>query len=192
MRPRFTIAALVALVALCGVGFAALRNANDVWASFLFTLTLFVLGVASLGGVFRRGPSQAFLVGFASFGIAYLCLWGSDSIRPHLATTKLLELAGHKMSHSEQLYSLTKLLERAGHKMSRSEQLYSLLVEGKESGLKDFDSDGQVDVFVANGTTLTKMSDFLRVGHSLFALIAALTGGLAARWFHATRTEASP
>src|SRR5262245_32726616 len=74
MQPRFTLGILVGLVVLCGVGFAALREANGLWASCLFTLTLGVLGLACLGGAFRRGPSQAFFVGFAGFGIAYVYL----------------------------------------------------------------------------------------------------------------------
>ena len=45
--PRFTIGALVGLVALCGVGFAALLNATDWWDSGVFTLALLTYAIAA-------------------------------------------------------------------------------------------------------------------------------------------------
>ncbi len=69
MRPRITIAALVAFVAFCGVGLAALRNPHEIWASALFTTALALVLTATLGA--RR--NRAWL-GYATFGWAYLAL----------------------------------------------------------------------------------------------------------------------
>ena len=94
--PRFSIAALVVLVALCGVGFAALRNATIVWASVPVHADPLRAGPLRLSaGSPVAGASQAFLVGLrrvrhrlpVPVGVGPFC-------GPHLATTKLLELAG--------------------------------------------------------------------------------------------------
>jgi di/tricarboxylate transporter len=45
---RFTIASLLVLVLFVAVGFAALREASDLWDSGLFTLTLGVLLISTL------------------------------------------------------------------------------------------------------------------------------------------------
>jgi hypothetical protein len=97
MRFRTSIRGVMAVVLLFAVGVAALREADDLWASALFSLTLGILGVAALGAAFRRGRSRASYAGAAAFGWAYMALcfgpWATDAIRPHLATTRLLDYA---------------------------------------------------------------------------------------------------
>ncbi len=48
--PRLTIAALIGLVALCAVTFAALRTSSPYWASTMVSLT----SMALLGSVLAR------------------------------------------------------------------------------------------------------------------------------------------
>jgi hypothetical protein len=70
--PRLTIAALIGLVALCAVTFAALRTSSPYWASAMVSLTVLVLlgsVVASVWGRHRAGWS-----GFAIFGWGYFRL----------------------------------------------------------------------------------------------------------------------
>ena len=78
-------------IASFALGAVALRDANEFWASSIFTLTLAVLAVGCLGAAFRRGRSRAAFAGFAAFGIGYLCLcfgpWASTEVRPHLLTS---------------------------------------------------------------------------------------------------------
>jgi hypothetical protein len=45
--PQFTLASLVAVVAICGVGFAAL-NGNHLWFSGLFTATIILIDYRSV------------------------------------------------------------------------------------------------------------------------------------------------
>src|SRR5262245_35286087 len=87
-RFRFTIARLLILILFCGLGFAALREANDLWDSSVLTLTVGVLLVSVLLAIHRPERRRAFWVGFALFGWGYL---GSASIPPvesRLLTTK--------------------------------------------------------------------------------------------------------
>ncbi len=71
-RPRTTIAQLMAIVFYLGIGFAALRNADDFWASATYTLSIFVISAALLGALIRKGTRRPTWIGFAVFGWAYL------------------------------------------------------------------------------------------------------------------------
>jgi hypothetical protein len=73
-RFRFHIGTLVILVLLLGVGFADLRESNETWDSSIFSLTLVVLSISILLAIHRTNQRQAFWLGFALFGSAYLGL----------------------------------------------------------------------------------------------------------------------
>jgi len=74
-RPRISIAALMAVVALIGLGFASLRNANAWWASAAFTTAVVANASATVGAVLRRDRSRALCVGFAVFGWTAMLIW---------------------------------------------------------------------------------------------------------------------
>jgi hypothetical protein len=71
-RLRFTIAQMMAVVLLVGFGFAALHNANGVWASATYTLAIVMIAAALVGAFVRRGRARAPWTGFAVFGWSYL------------------------------------------------------------------------------------------------------------------------
>jgi hypothetical protein len=89
-RIRFTIASLLVVVLLVAVGFAALREASDLWDRGVFTLALAVLLVSILFAVHRTGSERAFWLGFALFGWGYLGLSLVPSIEPRLLMAKAL------------------------------------------------------------------------------------------------------
>src|SRR3954449_13576132 len=97
---RFSIAALMLAVLVCGVAVAALKNASDAWAGALLLLTLLLLASAVFGVVYRREGRRAFWLGFAAFGWGYLALtqapWFVEQIGPKLPTTLLLNYAHAK------------------------------------------------------------------------------------------------
>ena len=53
-RPRFTIAQSMAFVIYVAFGFAALRNANALWASATFKLAVIMVSVAFVGSFGSR------------------------------------------------------------------------------------------------------------------------------------------
>ena len=57
-RFRFNIGSLVILVFLAGVGFAGLREANELWDSGVFTLTLGFLLMTILFAVHRTNRNS--------------------------------------------------------------------------------------------------------------------------------------
>ncbi len=73
-RFRFSIASLLVVVLYVAVGFAALRESNEIWDSGLFTLTLAALLISILLAVHRTESRRAFWLGFALFGWTS---WGS-------------------------------------------------------------------------------------------------------------------
>ena len=82
---------------MVGVGFAALRESNEIWDSGLFTLTLGVLLISILLAIHRTESRRAFWLGFALFGWSYLGLSLVPSIESRLMTTKALAYLDSKV-----------------------------------------------------------------------------------------------
>jgi hypothetical protein len=202
-RFRLHLGTLVILVLVLGVGLAALRESTHIWDSSLFTVTLGILLLSVLIAVHRTAKKRAFWVGFALFGAAYLGLSSIPAIESRLMTTKALAY----------LASMLPWLIPAGTGVT----------------YLDHDSDGDMDLYVANsqsvalypnnsisvfsdvtvssgvnaagnqapgsgtifinspgrmllGGSVGTTENFVRIGHSICALIAAFLGGQLARW----------
>jgi hypothetical protein len=167
-RFRFHLGSLVIVVLLMGIGFAALRESNEIWDNSIFSITLGVLSISILLAIHRTEKRRAFWLGFALFGSAYLGLSLVPSIESRLITTEVLTFLDSKMTRPSPV------------------------------GLSypDIDYDGKIDLIVANDTTglfkslvgtLPKGSSgtsehFIRIGHSLLAIVAAILGGQLSRY----------
>jgi hypothetical protein len=90
--PRFSIAALLVVVAVCGVLFAALSSPSDLWAKGLFTLALGALVVAVINVLFSGGCSRAFWAGFLIAGGTYFVVSTTPGLRDHLVPQLFTEL----------------------------------------------------------------------------------------------------
>jgi hypothetical protein len=71
---RLSLAALMGIVIVAGLGLASLRFATVLWTAAATTVTLALLLSAVLGSLFLRGYNRAYWVGFALFGGVYLVL----------------------------------------------------------------------------------------------------------------------
>jgi hypothetical protein len=73
-RLRFTLAQLMAIVLYLAFGFAALRNADEFWASATYTLVIVMIAGALVGSFARSGRARMPWVGFAVFGWTFLLI----------------------------------------------------------------------------------------------------------------------
>ena len=69
IRLRFSIAQLMAVILYVGFAFAALRNANDIWASATFSLAVVLVAVACAGAYARREKGYVSWAGFATAAV---------------------------------------------------------------------------------------------------------------------------
>jgi hypothetical protein len=123
-RPRFSIASVLLVISFLAVAIAALREATDLWDSGIFSLTASVLLASVLLAVHRTGRGRAFWLGFALFGWSYLIASLVPPVEARLLTTKALA-------------SLDSKVPRA---------------TATGVAWADFDSDGLVDILVANAS----------------------------------------
>jgi hypothetical protein len=74
MKPRYSIAALMAVVVYLAAGLAAWRSADRFWATVTFNLTVAALLVGSYKARYTPGPAGAGWFGFALLGWSHLLL----------------------------------------------------------------------------------------------------------------------
>jgi hypothetical protein len=191
---RYSIAALMIVILVVGVAFAALRDASDLWAGILLSLTLLLLASAALAIPYRKQGKRAFWFGFAIFGWGYLVLsqapWFSEQVQPRLPMTALLGTIHAKLNPDG---SRTGDAVPAAFAVTSRPGVPQTTVMYRTSPVSPADTSGPVTagsitlrVFVLQGN----LEQFLRVGQCLFALLAALLGGLVACWFQRTGQDA--
>ena len=166
-RFRFTIASLLVVVLVLGLSFAALRESSDFWDSGTFSPTLGVLLISTLLAIHRPEKRRAFWMGFALFGSAYLGLTLVPSIEPRLIMTMAL------------VYLDSKVPERPLDILPTLPELIRFANDNRlDINRPDIVTLAKVDLLGGwSGTT----ENFVRIGHSLFALLVAWLGGQLSR-----------
>jgi hypothetical protein len=200
-RFRFKIASLLGVILFLGVGLAGLRESNDLWESGLFTLTLGVLLVSILLAVHRSEVKRAFWIGFAIIGWGYMAIALIPSIEPRLLTTKALAYLDSKVSRPIPAGVAYADLDNDGMldiylvNNSQTSALYLNKGNGTFQDVTLFPGSnpagsgarGNRLVFPNNsgGPWLRRSTgttgNFIRIGHSLLALVAAWLGGQLSR-----------
>jgi hypothetical protein len=188
---RLSIRSLMSFVVVSAVGLAALRNASDLWAGMMLLAALAALGAATLGSLILRGKERCWWAGFAVFSGGYLALavgpWFRENPRPLLGTTHLLTYAQQKIHPSPVLMNadlasaqtahdtLVAQFTRLKHNMRNPNNPAIIALQASLSSV-----DQEITVLRRTPTR----EQFQLVGHSLFAILAGLVGGLiGARFF---------
>jgi hypothetical protein len=192
-RFRFTIASLLVAVLFVAVGFAALRESNDLWDSGIFTLTLTALLVSILLAVHRKEARRAFWLGFALFGWGYLALSLVPSIESRLMTTKGLTYLDSKVPGRSLGVFKIQFTGTGSGTPGNQVQAVAFSPDGRQLATS---SQGTVRLWnVSTGKLLGgwggTTENFVRIGHSLFALIVAFLGGQLSRHLCARHDEAT-
>jgi hypothetical protein len=176
---RFNIANILGVIMFLGVGFAALRGANDYWDSGIFTLTLGVLLVSILLAIHRTEAERAFWIGFALFGGCYLAMSLIPSIESRLLTTKGLAYLDSKVPGRPSDVTTLVLSAIGSYGSGNQMQNVALSIDGTKLATPN---QGVVKLWdTTTGRFLSSWSGttekFVRIGHSLIALVAAWIGG---------------
>jgi hypothetical protein len=198
-RFRFHIGSLLILVVLLGVGFAALREANDLWDSIVLTSAFWILMVSVLlaadpGGRHRQAERQAFWAGFALFGWIYLGLIAIPSIEPRLLTTKALAYLDSKVPGRPAMITGQPW---GGPLNSTGQAVATVAFSPQGSLLIDSSNSGTVRLWSTTAGRLLgsgggTTENFIHIGHSLFALILACLGGKVSRSLYVRGRETHP
>ena len=168
-RIRFTISSLLIAVLFAGFGFAALREANEIWDSIVFSLTLGVLLTSILLAIHRTEKRQAFWLGFALSGSAYLGLSLVPSIESRLITTNGLAYLDSKVpGRPVAMFLVTGTSSGTGNNQVKALGRFQIATAGQSQAWRWKAATGGW-----GGTT----ENFVRIGHSLFALLAGWLGG---------------
>jgi hypothetical protein len=175
-RARGTIAGSMGLIALTAVGLASLRRPSYLTANAVFSLALVIHFAAIVAVLSLRGLARSFWMGFTACGWGYLILSvgpGSESIAsPYLLTTTILDIAyQHWFADPSRIPPLL-----------RGQQDNSPVISKWK--LWDWPYNPQVNNKLHNSAFYIMTPDpFMRIGHSLFSLAFAFTGGLLGRHF---------
>jgi hypothetical protein len=193
-RIRFNIASLLIVILIVGVGFAALRESNNLWDSGLFTLTVGVLLISVLLAVHRKEATRAFWLGFVLFGWSYLAVSLVPPIESRLITTRTLTHLDSKMPGRLSVLSVELAFAGSGAPSNKL-QAFALSPDGNQLATAN---QRQVKIWdAATGKLLTgwggTTENFVRIGHSLFAMMLGSFGGLLSRriWRASSATDIS-
>jgi hypothetical protein len=182
-RLRFTIGSLLGVVLFVAVAFAALREATDLWDGGVFSLTLLTLLSAVLLAIHCTDRKQAFWLGFSLFGWVHLGASLVPPVESRLLTTKGLAYVDSKLS--DRVIAVTFSVTTPGGIMTtgRAVQALAFSPDGKTLAVK---SPGAVRLWnVTTGRPLAgpngSTENFIRIGHSLIALVMGFFGGSLSR-----------
>jgi hypothetical protein len=184
-RIRFSIGSLLVAVLAAGVGFAALRESTDVWDSGVFTVAVASFLLAALLALHREGPRRAFWLGFALFGGTYLVASLLPSVESRLLTSRGLVYLDSKVPRESVVTWLakgTRIRSGAGRVVAFAPD-GRLFAESTQRSVRLWD--------LASGKLLAgpdgSSENFVRIGHSLLALLLGCLGGLLSRSLFAGR-----
>jgi hypothetical protein len=167
--PRITIAELMFVVLVTGIGLAALRDATPAWAGAMFSVTIFAMICSLLGVGLRRGPRRAYWLGFAVLGWSYLLLIHVPPLYEHVGR---FLLAPNLFDYLEEVLAAGA----AGRRGMQSVPLGTLLAAATGGGFGG-----------GPAASVTDLSDFVRIGVSIEALLWAILGGRVASYFASGR-----
>ena len=178
--PRFTIRSLLGVVLFVALAAASLRAADDAWDGCLFGLTSLWLLTAVLLAVHRADRRRAFWLGFALFGWTYLVATLIPPIGSRLLTTKGLVLIESKLPGRQTNWVTGVLAYTNTSTSTAGTNPVQGYVFSPQGGVWHWNATTSKLLAGPGGTT----EHFIRIGHSLLALVLAFVGGHLSRYLY--------
>ncbi len=216
---RFSIAKLMGLIGIIAFGIAALRAASDLWVGIVLLATLGLLAIAILGIAYRCEGKRAWWFGFALFGWGYWLVtagpWFAQEIGTRLPTAQLLVHLHEKLQPQpvSPYYVIGDLVAQSSGMpwtgTAESQGISPVAAPnvttpgisgaGTPSGTIAITTTPAANnsknpgIFTVNFLLATNgnQEQFLRIGHCLFAILAAFLGGFIATLMHKGRSRQS-
>jgi len=172
-RPRITIAQIILFVLVAAIGLAAIRSGSAAWAGAMFSITFFAMICSFLGIAYGRGMRRIYWSGFATLGWSYLLLIYTPWLQGNVGRFLLAP-------------NLFAVLEEVLHPDSQAGGgMQSLPVEIVGAAATAGGFSGGVPGRVED------LSDFVRIGLAMEALLWAFLGGWVACYFASGREPVS-
>jgi hypothetical protein len=192
-RFRFSIASLLLAVLTFGLAFAALREPTDPWDSAMLGLSLLLLLISTLFAVHRPGERRAYWLGFALFGWSYFVLSQISTIESRLPTTKGLAYLDSKIA--DRAFNMTFTIATTPTPGGPGQPVQAAafmttgttLVTNQATGVRFWNAATGAPMAGPNGTS----ENFVRIGHSLLALVLAMIGGHLSRTLRGSSPSAT-
>jgi hypothetical protein len=188
-RLRFHIAGLLCFVLFVGFALAALREADDLWDSAVFSTLVVALLVSVLLAIHRTQAHRAFWLGFAVFGCTCLGACLIPSIESRLLTTKLLAFVDSRLPARPVI-----ITGQAWGDMSNTQG--GTMIQAPVQGyvVAAANPGNQRIAYFGNllGTGGGSSENFKRIGHAVLTLLAAWTGGLLSRRLYSRNRHGPP
>ena len=182
-KPGLTIGGAMGLIALFGVGFAALKGASTLWSIVMFSATVFLIAGWAVVALLRRGRLGGFATGFCVFGGGYLLLTfavipEANGVRPPAWITSVaLEAARPEVFDGDRVVVETEHWGPNFGDPSLSIQpnyLPMILVQDEYAKRQFVLSQPKI---VTATSTIADAQPYRCVGHCLFSLILGGLGG---------------
>jgi hypothetical protein len=172
-HPQITISELIVVVVITAIGLAAIRSGSPSWAGAMFSITFFAIICAILGIALGRGMRRVYWLGFAVLGWSYLVLifipWLHTNVGQFL-------LAPNLFAHLEEILH-PEPGPRSGLQSNPAGILGSIMTSGGFMGDR-------------NSGSVEDLTDFVRIGTAMEALLWAFLGGRVACYFASGRDQA--
>jgi hypothetical protein len=187
-----SITGLMVVVLVAAISIGALRHPSETWAGVMYLVTCGILLLSVVGATVLSAGKRAWWLGFALFGWGYMVLVfeprAISSLRPSLPTSILLRAVGTRL-YPERTSLIVPSRRSAEESSPIGHSLKSLTRLDTDRSARSLMAI-LISAFQLTGPLQTETPyagpqdapdvPFLQIGHCLFALGAAVIGGLLA------------
>jgi hypothetical protein len=188
---HFSLRWLFGVVSFLAIACGLLFYASPFLSKLTFTATLVMLLAATFSAAYHAGGRRAFWAGFAVFGFPYLWLtcglWqspdGSTPVRERLVTSDLLIRCHEVLPSRQTSMTMTTTPVTTGSVTYTGAVAYDPYSNAVQTTMMPGGATppGPLTMTSVILSTTVDRTDFLTTGHSLFAIVFALLGGVIAR-----------